>query len=491
MPMTSKNPSAAVERTHDVFISFSSRNIKTARLICQQLESHGIACWLADPNRGDIPPGAPWVKVLVRELKKSRMVLLIFSKDSNLSRHVHSEIGVAFKNMLDILPIRIQQENPEEELEYYLIHTQWFDFIPPPPPLDAAKMEELIGVVQQIIHEETHPVPRPIPGTPPQAVKVPLFSTWMLKPLFSWQPSFLESIPALEGALWTFLIMFLVFFVPLAVTHRLVGDLPPQSLGELFSLPSQFHYYYPDLNAVIFDMLLHPAAFATLVYFVLFLNSSGNQYLSNTSAGFIRVRSEERARAWINLANLLVLKVLPVVMAVIAFFYRRKVYIGYGMKEPLVFWASLAVGLSIYAYVALAINSSYLSLLLKPIRQTEASGEDDRQYSSDRAAMLVRLTFVFLYIILMILIEISVAWMMANHAVSPITDFIRWIVLVFGGIAIVTMSVKILWMFLPEIGPRTRVDQEFILKKIWSSLLLFILPAVLILLTIRVWLQVR
>ena len=486
---TEKSSNEAVDHSYDVFISFSSRNIDTARLIYDELKAQGIACWLADPNRDDIPPGENWADHLVRALKNSKIVLLIFSKDTNLSDHVKSEIGVAFNNKLGILPMRIQDEKPEGALEYYLIHTQWFDFIPPPPPIDKDKLEKLFSIVRRLI-SATRPVTEYTESHLQRIFRVPFFSTWILKPFFSRAQEIFESIPALDGALWTYLIMFLVFFIPLAVSHRIVGDYPPQSLGELFSVFSASHFYYPDLNAVLFDMVLHPAAFATLVYFTLFLNARSNQYLTNSATGFISTHNLRAARFWINTANLLIVKILPVVMALVAFNYRRNVYTGYGMHEPLVFWASFAVALSIYAYVALAINSCYIALLLKPIPESEIRGNDDRQFSSERASMLAKLTIIFVYIILMFLIEISVEWMMADFNGSPLMDLIRWIILIFGGISVTILAAKILWLFIPEISIHTNFVERIFSQVNKGNLLLLALPAVLIILTVRLWFQV-
>jgi hypothetical protein len=479
---------ATSNQIHDVFISFSSKDIDTARLVYDELEAREINCWLADSSRDDIPPGESWPEILTRELKNSRMVLLIFSEDSNISRHVQNEIGLAFNYKLEILPMRIQDEKPGDTLEYYLINTQWFDFFPPPPPIDKDKLEKLTYVVKRL-KKGTKSLSKTIDGQSDRTVKVPFFSTWVIKPLFSWAQKFSKSIPALDGALWMFLIMFLVFFIPLAVSHRLVGDYPPQSLGEIFSLAPPSHYYYPDLNALLFDMLLHPAAFATLVYFVLFLNEKGNQYLSNAEAGFITTRKSRSTRFWINIVNFLIVIVLPIGMSLMAFLYRRQVYISYGMKEPLIFWASLAVALSIYAFVALSINSCYIALLVKPISDMEMQADDDRLFYSERAVMLGKLTIIFIYVILMLLIEILVEWMMADFNGAPLNDLIRGVVLFFGGIAIVVLVVKILWLFVPEIGANARSAGKALLKVNRNNLILLIVPAMLIILTISLWYQ--
>jgi hypothetical protein len=484
-------PNEANSDSRDVFISFSSTNIETARCICDELESQGITCWLADRNRNDIPPGRNWADHLMHGLQNSRMVLLIFSKDSNLSKHVQNEIGIAFDRKLEILPVRIQDEIPDGVLQYYLVHTQWFDVIPAPPPLEKDKLQRLTETVQRLTKDVASTAASPNRTSTHQETRIPFFSTWVLRPIFPWAQRYYESTRPFDGALITYLFMLLVFFLPLVITHRIVGDYPPATLSELFSVASSSHYYYPDLNAILFDMVLHPAAFATLAYFTLFLNAKENQYLTNAVAGFISTKNVRVTKFWINLANLFVVKVIPVAMAVITFFYRRSVYIGYGMQEPLVFWASFAVAISIYAYVALSINASYIALLLEPIPDAKLRGEDDRQFSSAWARMLSALTVIFIYIILMILVEIADEWIMANFNYTPMTDLMRWIVLFYGGIAVLILVGRILWFVLPEVGTYSRTPARLENRVQAKNLLILIVPVVLIVLTVRLWLQTR
>lgn len=474
----------------DIFISFSSKDIDTARFVCNKLEEQGFVCWLADRNRNDISPGENWVVQLMQGLKNSKMVLLIFSRDSNLSRHVQNEIGIAFNRELEILPLRIQDEQPEEVLEYYLIHTQWFDVIPAPPPVEKEKLVRLTEVIKQLLDDKSQ-LTHSQRALFSRLSKVPFFSVQALYPFTGWVRKIGESMPAIEGALWTYLVMFLVFFVPLAISHRIVGTAIPETLNDLFRVASGFHFYYPDLNAVFFDMILHPAAYAALVYFLLFIGSPENQYLLYATAGFISTKNIRLTRFWINLVNVFVVKLLPLGMAIWSFFYRRNTYLTYGMREPLLFWASFAVSMSIYVFVALSINASYIALLIKSIRLSESQTDDDRTFLSERAGMLAKLTIVFVYIILMCVIEITVAWLMADFNGLGSFDLVRLTVVVFGGFAILVLSAKILWLWIPELDffkESIMVPFRQIQMSVW---LVLTLPVLLVVLTIKLWLQVH
>lgn len=63
--------------SHDVFISHSSKDKAVANAICAALEAAGIKCWIA-PR--DIRSGEEWPEAIVNAIKKSRFMILIFSK---------------------------------------------------------------------------------------------------------------------------------------------------------------------------------------------------------------------------------------------------------------------------------------------------------------------------------------------------------------------------------------------------------------------------
>jgi hypothetical protein len=488
--MLSGEPSAEVtNQSIDVFISYSSKDIKAARYICQQLEAHNFKCWLADPNREDIPAGQNWIRQLIKGLTSSKVVLLIFSKNADTSRYVQNEIGIAFRYKVDIFPIRIQEETPGEILEYYLINTQWMDAIPSPPPMDSSKLKQIIDIMHQLL-DDNKSIRRPDSAPKKQIQKLPALSTWFLRPSIELKKRSGGIITPIEGALWTFLFMFLLFFIPLAISHHIVGTFLPRSLAEMFQPASGYHYYYPDLNAILFDMFLHPAAFATLVYFFLFIGADENQYLLNSSAGFISTRNVRLTRYLINLANIFTVKILPIVFAAGAFIYRRNLYIGYGMQEPLLLWASLAVALSIYAYVRLSINTCYIALLVKPLRSGEIQSDEDKIFLLEQARALAKLTIVFIYSILMFLDEIVVQWMMSDFNGTTLFDLIRVITLIFGGITILILIVKIRWIWIPKMSFQAGTIKNSFYGVNKSNWLLLTLPAILIILTIIMWLQV-
>ena len=80
--------------THDVFISYSSKDKEIANAIREFLEKKGIVCWIAPRN---IPPGATYAESIIGAINKCRLVILVFSSNANQSGHVKNEIEHASK----------------------------------------------------------------------------------------------------------------------------------------------------------------------------------------------------------------------------------------------------------------------------------------------------------------------------------------------------------------------------------------------------------
>jgi hypothetical protein len=130
---------------HDVFISYSSKDKTVADAVCATLERKKIRCWIA-PR--DVPAGQPYAASLVRAIKASSVVILILSQGSNQSIHVLREMGEAVDNGIPILPLRIEDVNPTDEMHYYIKSIHWLDAMN--PPLER-HLEKLADSVQALL----------------------------------------------------------------------------------------------------------------------------------------------------------------------------------------------------------------------------------------------------------------------------------------------------------------------------------------------------
>jgi hypothetical protein len=136
---------------HDVFISYSTKDKTVADAVCAKLESQKIRCWIA-PR--DVPAGQPFAASLVKAIRASSVIVLILSQGSNQSTHVLREVGEAVNSGIPILPLRIEDVNPTEELHYYIKSIHWLDAMS--PPLER-HLEKLTASVLALINVREQP----------------------------------------------------------------------------------------------------------------------------------------------------------------------------------------------------------------------------------------------------------------------------------------------------------------------------------------------
>jgi hypothetical protein len=112
--------------TRDVFLSHSHVDKVYADAICHALESSGIRCWVA-PR--DILPSEDWAESIINAMDICRILLLIFSANSNRSPQVRREVERAVNKGMIVLPFRIENVPLSKSLEYFISTQHWLDGI--------------------------------------------------------------------------------------------------------------------------------------------------------------------------------------------------------------------------------------------------------------------------------------------------------------------------------------------------------------------------
>jgi len=107
-----------------IFITHSSHDVAKAQEIRDYLEANGIQCWMA-PR--DIPIGEEWAKGILHGINTASGMLLVFSSNSNDSSQVRREIERAIHNNISIYPVRIEDVQPSDAMEYYISSNHWMD----------------------------------------------------------------------------------------------------------------------------------------------------------------------------------------------------------------------------------------------------------------------------------------------------------------------------------------------------------------------------
>jgi hypothetical protein len=137
--------------THDVFISYSNHDKAVADALCATLESRKIRCWIA-PR--DIIPGVDYAAALIENLSSSRLLVLIFSRESNNSAHVSREVERAVSKEIPIIPLRIENVTPSKAMEYYLSTPHWLDALTPPLEKHLQTLADTIQIFLENKKEE-------------------------------------------------------------------------------------------------------------------------------------------------------------------------------------------------------------------------------------------------------------------------------------------------------------------------------------------------
>lgn len=111
---------------HEVFISYSSKNAEYANAVHEKLDSEGIKCWIDTNN---IRTATNFAQEIIDGLNEAKVIVLIYSKDSDDSKYVYREIETAFESNKHIVPLKIDDTFPKK-LEFFLRGTQWLDASP-------------------------------------------------------------------------------------------------------------------------------------------------------------------------------------------------------------------------------------------------------------------------------------------------------------------------------------------------------------------------
>ena len=114
---------------HSVFISYSTKNAEIANKICYILEKNNLKCWIAPRN---ISSGRNYIYEIADGMQSTKIVVLVYSADSQASKYVNNEIKMAFSYNKPILSFNIDDSVPSKDFEYYLKVSQWLPAFPNP-----------------------------------------------------------------------------------------------------------------------------------------------------------------------------------------------------------------------------------------------------------------------------------------------------------------------------------------------------------------------
>lgn len=107
-----------------IFISCSSKDAESAHTICAAIEARGYSCWVASR---DVRPGQNFQEEIVHAIRKSPIMVLVFSANANNSNEIKKELALASQSNLTVIPVRIEDVTPDGAFVYELATRQWID----------------------------------------------------------------------------------------------------------------------------------------------------------------------------------------------------------------------------------------------------------------------------------------------------------------------------------------------------------------------------
>ena len=143
---------------HDVFLSYSSKDKRFADAVCATLEAHDIPCWIA-PR--DILPGMDYGGAIIDGIEQSRVMVLVFSSSANVSPQIKREVERAANKDLPIVLLRIEDQQPGHNLEFFLSAQHWFDAITPPFEQHLNHILEVVSLLLEGANQSPYTPPDP------------------------------------------------------------------------------------------------------------------------------------------------------------------------------------------------------------------------------------------------------------------------------------------------------------------------------------------
>jgi hypothetical protein len=172
-----------------IFVSYSSPDQAKANAIRAALEAAQISCWIA-PR--DLSAGTQWGGGIVEAINECEAVVVVFSAAANNSPQVAREMEIAVSKRRPLIPIRVADDEPTNDMQYFLGVSHWFNAFE--RSLDSY-LPDIVSSVQNVLTRGRNPwaiitqrLPRSRPGmiaiAAVGAVCFALLVAWLMKPSF-------------------------------------------------------------------------------------------------------------------------------------------------------------------------------------------------------------------------------------------------------------------------------------------------------------------
>ncbi|MES2326751.1 MAG: TIR domain-containing protein [Pseudomonadota bacterium] len=143
-----------------VFISYATADRKEALSICKAIERRGTKCWISSR---DVAPGENYQEEIVRAIRSSRAMVLVFSDAANNSDEIKKELSLASRHHVPVMALRIEDVQPSDAFAYELSTRQWIDAF-------AGWDKSIDALVRRIVEMPGSGAPSATPTPPARSV---------------------------------------------------------------------------------------------------------------------------------------------------------------------------------------------------------------------------------------------------------------------------------------------------------------------------------
>jgi hypothetical protein len=126
----------------DAFVSYASQDAAVAKAVFENLEQHGIKCWMAPPN---VTQASQFADEIVGAINNAKVLVLVLSEHAAESAHVGREIERAASKPRRIIVLRTDAAPLTRSFQYFLSDSQWIDVAALGMPAALTKLTQAVG----------------------------------------------------------------------------------------------------------------------------------------------------------------------------------------------------------------------------------------------------------------------------------------------------------------------------------------------------------
>jgi hypothetical protein len=124
-----------------VFVSCASQDRDIAKSLVENLEQHGIKCWIA-PR--DVTPGPQHAGEIAGAINAASILILVLSEHALTSAHVGREVERAGSKSRGIIVLRTDAAPLTRSFEYFLREAQWINVAALGVPASLSKLTQAV-----------------------------------------------------------------------------------------------------------------------------------------------------------------------------------------------------------------------------------------------------------------------------------------------------------------------------------------------------------